>query len=130
HNFNWVHFYANYAPAPFFAGHGDYAAVLCMFLPFLLAFIFKPKVFKVTPNMRIIACMVLVIFAAGIVFSYARAAWLSLVAAAIVYAICMLKLKVRTLMLLLVATLAIGYASKDTIYHKLQKNKKVSSADM
>lgn len=126
----WEHYYANYAPIPYFAGHGDYAAVLCLFLPFLIAFIVKPEVFAVTPNLRIIAILILCLFIAGIVASYARAAWLSLVAAGGVFFIFTLRIRLRTLLLVLVGVLAIGFIYKDNIYMKLRQNKKVSASDL
>jgi putative inorganic carbon (hco3(-)) transporter len=65
---------------PFYVGHGVYAAAISFFIPYLLLnFIYAYKL-KISPQLLFITGVMLVVFLLGVIFSYTRAAWISLAA--------------------------------------------------
>ena len=70
---------ANYVMSPFYNDHTIYGAMLAMFFPALMFFIINKKY---TSSIRFGAFLFLVIYTVALIFSYTRAAWLSLVVAA------------------------------------------------
>ena len=111
---------------PFYKDHTSYGAALAMYFPILFIFLFK----KNTAVFKLITFTVIAIFVVGIILSYTRAAWLSLIAAAILFAIYKLKIKFSTL-LLVGAFAAIMLASSWTsIMHSLEKNEQDSSGEL
>jgi putative inorganic carbon (HCO3(-)) transporter len=127
---NWEQLYANYAPNPFFAGHGDYAAAISLFIPFIAIFIIKPKVYKITTVQRSFLIAFLTILIIGLIMSFTRAAWIGIAVALVSLFIFIFRPRRVTVALILFAGLGILYANKDDIYHKLRTNKKVSASNL
>ncbi|MDT8411144.1 MAG: O-antigen ligase family protein [Vicingaceae bacterium] len=111
---------------PFYKDHTSYGAALAMYLPILFIFLFK----KNSPIFKTITLSLITIFIIGIILSYTRAAWLSLIAAAVLFII--YKLKIRFSSLILVGLFAgIMLASSwTTIMHSLEKNDQDSSGEL
>lgn len=65
---------------PFFNDHGIYAAFIAFFVPVLVVFSVFGKDFRLSAFWRIVFTALLIIFLLGIVFSFTRATWLSIVA--------------------------------------------------
>ncbi|MGZ5243939.1 MAG: O-antigen ligase family protein [Bacteroidia bacterium] len=126
----WEQNYANMAPNPFFGDHGIYAAVLALFIPVFIYFIFKPNIFKLTPLSLAVAYFIFVVFSVGLVMSFTRAAWISLGASFAMLIIFMLRIKLYQL--LIVACIFIGVLSyyQTEIYQKLQSNNQVSTNEL
>lgn len=80
---------AHWVMQPFFKDHTVYGAVLAMLFPIVLA-LFSLKRYK---HYRLITFLMILIFAGGIIFSYGRAAWISLLAAFLVSFIYLLRLR-------------------------------------
>src|SRR5205823_3561026 len=78
---------------PFFSDHAIYGAVLAMLLPFYLIRIFYHRFFETKSWKLIGIIIVFAILSAGFFFSFSRAAWLSIGAAAIFYLLLLLRLK-------------------------------------
>ncbi len=127
---HWEQLYGNYAPHPFFAGHGDYAAAICLFVPFIGIFIFKPAVYRISPLGRFMLVLVLIIMLVGITMSFTRAAWIGMAVSLGVLFIMILRLKWTTLTIFFLCLGAVAYVNRDDIYRKLESNKKVSASNL
>lgn len=80
---------AHWVMQPFFKDHTVYGAVLAMMFPIMLMLL----VLKRYKKYRLISAMMLIVLALGIVFSYGRAAWISLLVAFALSLVYLLKLK-------------------------------------
>lgn len=79
----------------FYNDHTAYGAALAMFFPALIAFVFSKSY---SNNIRIIALIILSVFTIALIFSYTRAAWVSLVGTLIVYLVFLIGIKFRTIL--------------------------------
>lgn len=117
---------ANWVMTPFYNDHTIYGAILAMFLPMLVAFLFMRRF---STFVKLLTFGLLVLFVVATVFSYTRAAWVSLAGALTVLVFLLLRIRFRTLMMLFGAiVLVLIYYSGDIIM-KLEKNKQDSSRD-
>lgn len=115
------------AVGPFFRDHTSYAVVLALFFPYLvLNFIHHPK----TKPKRIVKFLLVVVFGLAIVFSHSRAAWLSLVAAAGVYAIIRFRIRWQWLVMGGLMALFFLYINWFQIIDTLDNNKQDSGKDL
>lgn len=117
---------ANYIMSPFYNDHTVYGAMLAMFFPVLIFFTMNRKY---SASIRFAAVMLLVVYVFGLIFSYTRAAWVSLGVAVIAYVLLMLRVKFKYLLLgfFAVATLALVYQTD--IVMKLERNRQDASQD-
>ncbi len=83
---------ADFVMSPFYKDHTSYGAVLAMYLPVLVGFLFIKFQDK---KLRIANIFLLVLFTFALIFSYTRAAWLSIGGIAIVLIIVLLKIKIK-----------------------------------
>jgi O-antigen ligase len=110
--------------SPFYNDHTAYGAITGFMLPIVFFFIFLPDISK---KMRILYIFLSGIIAAGLYLSFSRAAWLSVVGAAVVWFILKLKIKFKWILL---TTLLMGcffYFFADDIVYKMSKNEQNSS---
>ncbi|RYD80598.1 MAG: O-antigen ligase domain-containing protein [Sphingobacteriales bacterium] len=126
----WEQSYANAAPNPFFPDHGVYAAVLALFLPVFIYFVFKPKVFNLTPITFALSWFILAVFSVGLIMSFTRAAWIGLGASVVMLVIFTLRIKLYQLALAAFAAIIILSFYQTEIYYKLKSNKKVSDNNL
>ena len=108
---------------PFFKEHTSWGAVLAMYYPVSVYFVFR----KGDWGLRTVAVFLFMVMTLAIIFSYTRAAWVSLVAAAVVWSILKFKVKwpvVSVGVLLGLIALAISWGS---IAKRFEKTKSVSS---
>lgn len=117
---------ANYIMNPFFNDHTSYGAILAMFIPVLIGFIFNKKM---NQNYRTISFIILSLFVVALVFSYTRAAWVSLVGALGVYIILRFKINYRLIIAGLAFVTAMFFLFQNDIYRALEKNTQDSSTD-
>lgn len=118
---------ANFVMSPFFNDHTSYGAALAFFIPSLLGMVFSDWMSK---RKKYLAGSVLFLFFIALVFSYTRAAWLSLIFGLGIWLVIKLKLKFRKIFLVLVAFIAIIFAFQDQILMSLEKNSQDSSSDL
>lgn len=118
---------AHWVMQPFFKDHTSYGAILAMMTPFLLAEWFTKKT---NLNHKIFMFLFSSVFIGGLIFSYTRAAWISLLGAAALYLV--LKFRISYKYLLGVAFLIgfWGFLNWDTLIMKLEKNKQDASKDL
>jgi putative inorganic carbon (hco3(-)) transporter len=117
---------ANYIMSPFYNDHTVYGAMLAMFFPVLLFFTLNKKF---SASVRFAAVMLLIIYVFGLIFSYTRAAWLSLAVALVAYILLLLKVRFRTVLIAFFAVAAIAFIYQTEIVMKLEKNRQDASQD-
>ncbi len=115
---------SNWVVWPFFNDHTSYGAMLVMFL-FPLFYFLKRK----TDNLlhRVIIVMVFVIFIFAIVFSYTRAAWLSLFAGIGLWVLIKLKIKIKLVLISGLTIILLLFVFQNKILDKLEGNESESS---
>ncbi len=118
---------AHWVMEPFFKDHTSYGAVLAFMVPILTGAVSMPGYSR---TRRGLALVLLLVITAGLVFSYTRAAWVSLVAAIGMFAVMKLRIPAWALALVLVTGGGIYLANKDQITIALERNRDESSDDM
>lgn len=118
---------AHWVMYPFFKDHTSYGAVLAMFFPLVIGFLFNPKY---SALLKMCIAGVLVVFVVGIILSYTRAAWVSLVGAAAVFVVMKLRIDFRLLLILGVVLGGMFYINYDQVMLELERNEQDSSDDL
>lgn len=104
---------------PFFKDHTSYGAILALMYPFFFGYFFSRK----NPTLfRITLIFLILLFGFAIIMSYTRAAWLSLVAALIVYLLIRFRVKFKYLLALGGVVLIYAAMSWTQIQHNLERN--------
>jgi O-antigen ligase len=118
---------AHWVMEPLFKDHTSYGAVLAMYFPIVIVLLVQRNV---NVLMRIILTIGFIILLTGLVLSYTRAAWISILGAAAILAVMLLRIQLRHLMM--GATLAAGILliGWDDIVMSLQQNKQESSDNL
>lgn len=117
---------ANYVMSPFYNDHTVYGAMLAMFFPVLIFFTMNKKY---SASIKFAAVLLLIIFIVALVFSYTRAAWLSLIATLLAYMILLLKIKFRTILIVMSGIVAVLLIYQTEIIMSLEKNRQDASKD-
>lgn len=112
---------------PFFKDHTSYGAVLAMYFPVLVSLIIQRKV---NPLLRVFLIIGFVVLTTGIVLSYTRAAWVSLVVAGGIFALMLLKVRLRTLVIAFASVASFLWIAQDDLLIALQRNEQDSSDDL
>lgn len=115
---------------PFFPDHGMYAAAIAFAVFILVIYAFAGRHFSISLPFAPAVILLLAILLFGIVVSYTRATWLSLVAAAAVYALLKMRIKFGWILLALFGALGYGISQQDQILYSLEANKQGSSDDI
>jgi O-antigen ligase len=118
---------ANYVMKPFFNDHTSYGAMLAMFIPIIIGFLFNKEL---KTKLRVIAGIVLSYFLVAIILSYTRAAWVSLIGAMGVYMILRFKINYKVVIAGIVIVVGLFFVFQDKIFFSLERNKKESSTDL
>lgn len=118
---------AHWSANPFYKDHTSYGAMLAFYIPPVIALVFC-KMFA--SRKRFFYLSLLVLLLAGIVFSYSRAAWVSLVGAFGIWCCAKLHIKFR-LIVAGIAVIAIGFlAFGDALMRDMRSNNQDSSTDL
>jgi O-antigen ligase len=115
---------------PFYVAHGIYAAALAFFLPMLFIVMAFGAKMKLANSMRWIAGLLFLLFSIGIVFSFTRAAWISVLALLGLIVPLLLRIRFNQLLMLVAAGGVIFLLFKNDIYYALSKTQEVSSNDI
>jgi O-antigen ligase len=118
-----------WASEPFVVNHGIYGAMIAFFIPMIVIYLFRLPLFTNRPLMSFLMLLLLLIFVAGIIFSYTRAAWLGVIAAAGFYLILRLRIPFWGLLGSLAVLVAVILSFQTEITMKLMKNKTDSHDD-
>ncbi|MBO7481519.1 MAG: O-antigen ligase family protein [Bacteroidales bacterium] len=111
---------------PFFNDHTSYGAAIAMFTPFLLGFSLSRSV---NWKWRIVTVVLLGIFVTGLIFSYTRAAWISLLGALAMFLILKLRISNKIVFALIVIGIGGFVLFQDKIIIKMEGNRVESSTD-
>ncbi len=118
---------AHWVMQPFFKDHTSYGAIIAMFIPISWSFAFNPKL---SLNTKILNGFFFSILIAGVIFSYTRAAWVSLVAALVIYFLIFFKVKLKVLLVTVGFALFLFFNFQNEIIMALEKNKQDSSGNI
>lgn len=118
---------SNPAADPFFNDHTLYGAVLAMFLPVAAGYVIRSP-FKVW--MKAVAFIVMCLILAGLVFSYSRAAWVSVVGGLVAFGIVFFKVPGRTVLLGFAVLVAGFLVFGKTVLMKMEGNSQDSSDNL
>jgi putative inorganic carbon (HCO3(-)) transporter len=115
---------------PFFIDHGIYAAFLAFFIPILFVFGFYGEQFSLSPWWRVIFMGLFIIFLMGILFSYTRATWISIIGmlglgVAIRYGVTF-----KQIIYFLCLAVGVFIWKNDTIIYELSRNKQDSAEQL
>lgn len=117
---------AHFVMQPFFKDHTSYGAILVMYFPILIYLIYSYQ----KMGLKIYSMLALLIFSIGIVFSYTRAAWVSLAGALLLWGIYKLKIKFRYVLSLILIVFFTIFTFWTEIMMSLEKNRKESSSNL
>ncbi len=117
---------SNMVMHPFYNDHTAYGAILAIFIPVVFGFFFRKNQSK---SAQLMSFAVLFILVMGIVFSYSRAAWLSLSFSLVLFIIIRLRIKFRYVFSVLVLLGGLFYLFQFQFIDRLEKNKQDSSTD-
>jgi O-antigen ligase len=115
---------------PFYIAHGIYAAAIAFMIPFLFIVVLFGKSFRLNDTQRLTTFFILALFVVGLIFSYTRAAWLSVIALVVIIVPLMLRIRFNTLLMITVLGVGLFITFQDEIYYLMSKTQDVSSDDM
>ena len=119
---------SHFVVQPFYNDHTSYGAMLAMLIPVLMGFLIIQG--RVMLIQKVSVWMVMLIIFMAVVFSYTRAAWISLAGALGVFLIIRFRIKFSYLAILGVVFLAFLYANRSEIKVKMEQNRQGSSKDL
>jgi O-antigen ligase len=119
---------AHFVVQPFYNDHTSYGSILAMLIPVLIGFLIIQV--KVSLIHKVSVWMVMLIFFMAVVFSYTRAAWISLAGALGVFLIIRFRIKFSYLSILVLVILAFLYSNRTEIKIRLEQNRQTSSEDL
>jgi len=117
---------AHTAMVPFYNDHTAYAAVICFFIPVMIAFVVDKDR---TKKVRIFSGIVLAILILAVVLSYTRAAWVALIAAFCCYLVFILRVKSALIYSGFILLILLAFLFRTQITMQLESNDQVSSND-
>lgn len=113
---------------PFYKDHTSYGATLAYLIPVLIALFVLVK--KGNMNSRFLLSLLLLLFIAATLFSYTRAAWVSLIGGLAVWTVIKLKIRFEILALAGVVLIALFIVFQPMIMLRLEDNSTKSSGDI
>lgn len=119
--------YSFYIMQPFYNDHTAYGAILAMFLTFSVYLVFSKTI---TKWQRIFCIILFLIFATGLILSYSRAAWMSILPAIGIYLILKLRIKLKLILTVVIGCLLFFFAFQTPILQLLEKNNQDSSGNI
>jgi putative inorganic carbon (hco3(-)) transporter len=115
---------------PFFQEHTMYSAYVSFFVPIALLFSTRGGLFNFKFAHRLFFLFIFIVLILGIIFSFTRASWISLLAAAVFYFFIEFKITFKQILSLLFILSLIGFSKQDQILYSLEKNKQGSADDI
>lgn len=115
---------AHWVMEPLFKDHTSYGAVLAMFFPISIGLLMQQRM---NVLVRVLLGIGFIILCLGIILSYTRAAWISILGAAAILVVMLLKIQLRHVLMVSAAAGVILFIGWDDIVMSLQQNKQESS---
>ena len=119
--------FAHSASFPFFKDHTSFGASMAFLLAPLTVILFRKG--RSLPY-RLLITALIVLFIAGFIFSYSRAAWVSLIAALVIAFILWLRMPAKLLMVAAAGFIVAVIFSAGWIWQKMDSTTEDSSADL
>ncbi len=113
--------------SPFYNDHTAYGAALAMYLPVLAGYLFYPGL---SFYKKLLTLPFLALYIVAIIFSYTRAAWLSVGIAVVVLLLVLLHIRFRWVMAGAAVLVAMGFVFYQPIVNRMEKNQQISSTGM
>jgi putative inorganic carbon (hco3(-)) transporter len=113
--------------SPFYNDHTSYGAIIAMFIPVLTGFLFLKKENR---SFEIINFFLLIVFLFALVFSYSRAAWISIAAVFGIFIIIKLKINRYILIFSGIILTFLFFIFQFQIMDSMKKNRQDSSGDI
>ncbi|MGE0567857.1 MAG: O-antigen ligase family protein [Bacteroidia bacterium] len=117
--YGFDHKSADWVMSPFYNDHTAYGAALAMFIPVVVSFLFMRSINSFNKLMYV---GLLLLFIVAIILSYARAAWVGLVVAILVYVTMRLRFNFKTLFVIVFGTIILFFSFQDEILIALGRN--------
>lgn len=117
---------ADWIVSPFYNDHTAYGAALAMYIPVMCGILFMKNV---SFSVKMLCFILLSIFLASIIISYARAGWLSIAVSLGVLLTLLLKIKFRTLLFSLIAVIVLFMSFQTEVLMVLGRNNTDSDGD-
>lgn len=111
---------------PFFNDHTNYSAVIALVAPVFIAMAFASKYSVLRKR---VALMIFGIFIMGVVFSYSRASWVSILVAFGAFWVLILKIDYKVIFAGLILVAGTMFMYQDDIIMRLERNRQDSSGD-
>lgn len=125
--YGFAHDPAHWVMSPFFKDHTSYGAIIAFFVPFMITALWLPGFSRTKRGLMILLLLLLLV---GLVFSFTRAAWLSLAGALGVYLVMRLRVPVWALLALVVVAGGVYLANEEQITLALERNREESSDNL
>lgn len=125
-SYGFAHDPGHWVMEPFFKDHTSYGAVLAMYFPVLVGFIWDKSIIGLKKSLVI---SLLVLLTLATIFSYTRAAWVSIIGAGGIYLLVIYRVKLKYLLSLGLVAGVILLFSWDKIMMDLERNNTDSSDD-
>jgi O-antigen ligase len=119
---------SHFVVKPFYNDHTSYGAVLAMLLPAIIGLFLSYK--RMDSGQQILFLMLIALFVAATLFSYTRAAWVSLVGIAGIWIIIKLKIKLHFVIAGGILLFGLIFSLRTEIMMNLEQNKQTSSGEM
>lgn len=115
---------------PFFPDHGMYAAAIAFCVPALFIYMLYPKMFGFKYSWLPVIIVLFVVMMFGIVVSYTRATWLSLIAAFGLFVLLYFKIKFKYILIGISSLAVYAFVNQDQLLYNLEGNKQGSSDEL
>jgi O-antigen ligase len=117
--YNFHHKIADWIVTPFYNDHTAYGAALALFIPPVISLVIIENKIVFKSFLIFISIFLFV----AVIFSYARAAWIGLFAALLVFITLLLKIKFRKLLISFVSLFTIIFSFSEELLYLMGKNK-------
>ncbi|MEZ4844871.1 MAG: O-antigen ligase family protein [Bacteroidia bacterium] len=127
---SFTRLYAYTAMRPFLPDHGMYAAAISFAIPPMLVIALFGSKMRVNPFWQTVAAGIALIVLLGVIFSFTRASWLSIIIAFGVWGLLWLKVKFKTVATVGISIFAVFLLFQSLIFSELSRNKQDSDDDI
>jgi O-antigen ligase len=118
---------AHWIMSPFFKDHTIYGALLAFYYPVIIGMLF---IKSIKFEFKVLFFTILIVFSVALVYSYTRAAWVSLIGSFMVAVVMLLKINYRSVLTAIVLLVLLFFMYQDTLIYKLGKNSQDSSNNL
>jgi len=115
---------------PFFEAHGVYSAAIAFLIPFLAIGFLFPRKLNSSPLQWSWSGILLALFTAGLIYSYTRAAWLSVLLMAALVVPIVMRIKFNTILILIATGGILFFTFQNELTYLMSKTQDVSSNNM